>query len=176
MITNGIGGANTRTGLIFEGRVDLATFLAQQNGYAVDNNGKVFYQNELIAQIFKKHRFYKFLETRGVDWKNIISKRLLPDDSIYVIINNTFFIIECKFQQVKGSVDEKLQTCDFKKKQYQKLLSTLNMEVEYIYLLNDWFQKPEYRDVLDYIISVNCRYYFEYIPLQVLGLPIPPNP
>ena len=54
-----------------------------------------------------------------------------------------------------------------------KLLSHLNMEVEYIYLLSDWFKKPEYKDVLDYIISVNCRYYFEYIPLQVLGLPIP---
>lgn len=174
MITNGIGGANTRTGLIFEGSVDLATFLAQQNGYAVDNNGEVFYQNKLIAQIFKKHQFYRFLEARGVDWKNIISKRLLPDDSIYVIINNTFFIIECKFQQVAGSVDEKLQTCDFKKKQYQKLLSNLNMEVEYVYLLSNWFRKPEYRDVLDYIISVHCRYYFEYIPLQVLGLPISP--
>ena len=34
------------------------------------------------------------------------------------------------------------------------------MEVEYVYLLSDWFRKPEYRDVLDYIISVNCRYYF----------------
>ena len=121
-------------------------------------------------------RLTRFLKARGVDWKNIISKKLLPDDSIYVIINNTFFIIECKFQQVAGSVDEKLQTCDFKKKQYQKLLSNLNMEVEYVYLLSNWFRKPEYRDVLDYIISVHCRYYFEYIPLQVLGLPIPPNP
>ncbi len=29
MIANGIGGANTKTGLIFEGKVDLAT-LSQQ--------------------------------------------------------------------------------------------------------------------------------------------------
>ncbi|MFC3868257.1 PD-(D/E)XK nuclease superfamily protein [Helicobacter equorum] len=92
---------------------------------------------------------------------------------VSIIINNTFFVIECKFQQVAGSVDEKLQTCDFKKKQYQKLLSSLNMEVGYVYLLSNCFQKPEYKDVLDYIISVNCRYYFEYIPLQVFGLPIP---
>lgn len=173
MIANGIGGSNTKTGLVFEGKVDLATFLSGQNGYKVDSVGNVFYQDELIARIFKKHQFYNFLEERDVDWKNIISKKLLPDDSIYVIINNTFFIIECKFQQVAGSVDEKLQTCDFKKKQYQKLLSSLNMEVEYIYLLSNWFQQAGYRDVLDYIISVNCRYYFEYIPLQVLGLPIP---
>lgn len=171
MIANGIGGANTRTGLIFEGKVDLATFLSQQNGYVVDSDGKVFYYDELVAQIFKKHKFYSFLKERGVDWRNIVSKRLLPDDSIYIIINNTFFIIECKFQQVAESVDE-LLVCDFKKKQYQKLLSNLNMEVEYVYLLSDWLRKPEYRDVLDYIISVNCRYYFEYIPLQIFGLPI----
>ncbi len=47
------------------------------------------------------------------------------------------------------------------------------MEVEYIYLLSEWFKKPEYKDVLDYIISVRCSYYFEYIPLQKLGLPVP---
>ena len=92
---------------------------------------------------------------------------------MYVIADNTFYVIECKFQKVAGSVDEKLQTCDFKKKQYKKLLAPLNMEVEYIYLLSDWFQKPEYKDVLDYIISVGCSYYFNYIPLSKFGLPNP---
>ena len=98
--------------------------------------------------------------------EGIISKQLLPDDCIYVIVDNTIYIIECKFQQVAGSVDEKLQTCDFKKKQYQKLLSRANIEVEYVYLLSEWFKKPQYKDVLDYIISVRCQYYFEYIPLK----------
>lgn len=41
-----------------------------------------------------------------------------------------------------------------------------------IYLLNDWFRDPLYKDVLDYIISVNCQYYFECIPLAKLGLPV----
>ena len=109
------------------------------------------------------------------DWEKIISKKLLPDDSIYVITNNTLFIIECKYQQVGGSVDEKLQTCDFKRKQYQKLMSQVNIDVEYIYLLSDWFKNPKYKDVLDYIISMRCHYYFEYIPLTKLGLPVPPN-
>lgn len=181
MIKGGIGGANTQTGARFEGKTDLATFLSEQNGYSVveinepkfkDKQHNVFFDDKLIARIFKKHALYRFLDEQEVDWKNIISKKLLPDDSIYVILNNTFFVIECKFQQVAGSVDEKLQTCDFKKKQYQKLMSHLNMEVEYIYLLSDWFKKPEYRDTLDYIISVNCQYYFNYIPLQKLGLPV----
>ncbi len=154
------------------GKTDLTTFLNLQKGYFV-KDGIVYYDKKEVARIFKKHRFYKFLEQQNVDWKLIISKKLLPDDSIFVKIKNTLFIIECKFQQVPGSVDEKLQTCDFKKKQYQKLLSRLNIDVEYLYLLNRWFQKPEYKDVLDYIISVRCAYYFEFIPLDRLGLPMP---
>jgi len=70
-------------------------------------------------------------------------------------------------------VDEKLQTCDFKKKQFRKLFATLNIEIEYIYILGDWFKLPKYKDVLDYVISVGCQYYFGYLPLQKLGLPVP---
>lgn len=175
MIFGGKGGANTKTGLIFEGKTDLSQFLNSQKGYKVDENGNVFFEEELVGRIFKKYGFYKFLEELEIDWKTLISKRLLPDDSIFVIIANTLFIIECKFQRVAGSVDEKLQTCDFKRKQYQKLLSKANIEVEYIYLLSDWFRKPEYKDVLDYIHSVHCYYFFEYIPLAKLGLPVPIN-
>lgn len=177
MIKNGIGGANTRTGLIFEIKTDLQSFLNGQPNYSCINNANgwvdVLYNNEQVASIFKKHTFYKFLNYRGIDYKTIISSKLLPDDSIYVIINNTFYIIECKSQSVTGSTDEKLQTCDFKKRQYKKLLSKLNIEVEFIYILSNWYKKPKYKDVLDYIHAVGCSYYFEYIPLSILGLPVP---
>jgi len=123
----------------------------------------------------RKHGLYKYLESKKIDYTKILSKRLLPDEAIYVIVNNTMFIIEVKFQKVAGSVDEKLQTCDFKRKQYAKLMAPLNIEVEYIYILGDWFKKPQYKDVLDYIISVGCQYYFKYLPLQKLGLPVPKN-
>lgn len=174
MITGGTGGANTLTGLIYEGKVDLRTFLNNQHGYRVVGS-TVIYQDKEVAQIFQKYELYsEFLAPRGVDWKNCISSQLLPDNGIYVIINNTVFIIEVKTQNTTGSVDEKLQTCDFKKKQYQKLFFPLNIEVQYVYILDDWFRKPKYKDVLDYIISVGCQYYFQYIPLQRLGLPVPP--
>ena len=172
MKKGGTGGGNTITGLIYEGKVDLATFIAEQKNYTVEDN-EVFYCGEHVAYVFKKHAFYIFLETKGINWKDHISKKLLPDNAIYVIVNNTMFILEVKTQHVAGSVDEKLQTCDFKKKQYQKLLSQLNMEVQYIYILDDWFKHPQYKDVLDYIISVGCQFYFSYIPLQKLGLPVP---
>lgn len=175
MIKNGKGGGNTKTGLIFEGKTDLATFLASQNGYRVDDTN-VYFNDELVAKVFKKHKFYSvFLKELGINWQDYISKQLLPDDCIFVIIRNTVFIIECKHQEVAGSVDEKLQTCDFKKKEYKKLLSKANLDVEYIYLLDDWFRSPKYKDVLDYIHSVGCDYYFEYIPLYRFGLPVPNN-
>lgn len=172
MKKEGVGGCNTKTGLIYEGKVDLLHFLNKQKGYRVEGTN-VYYKSDLVAQIFKKYGFYVFLEERGIDWRLYISSRLLPDNCIYVIINNTLFIIEVKTQNVGGSVDEKLQTCDFKKKQYQKLLSQLNIDVEYVFILDDWFRKPKYKDVLDYIISVRCQYYFNYIPLSKLGLPVP---
>ena len=173
MIKGGKGGANTKTGLVYEGTVDLSTFLGSKTGYEIKCD-KVFFEGELVARVFKKNAFYSvFLAELGVDWKSCVSKRLMPDDSIFVLMNNTLFVIECKFQQVSGSVDEKLQTCDFKKKQYQKLLAPANIDIEYIYLLSDWFRHPSYKDVLDYIIHVGCHYYFEYIPLVKLGLPVP---
>lgn len=175
MIKSGKGGGNTRTGLIFEGKTDLSTFLCQQPHYSVVDHD-VFYDSNKVAEVYKKHNFYSiFLKKLDIDWTKHISKKLLPDDSIFVLLNNVLYIIECKHQEVSGSVDEKLQTCDFKKKQYKKLMSAANIDVEYIYLLDNWFRKEQYTDVLDYIHSVGCDYYFEYIPLTRLGLPVPPE-
>jgi hypothetical protein len=174
MIKGGTGGGNTITGLIYEAKVDLGTFLGQQKDYKVEGFN-VYYKDELVANLFKKYGLYKYLKSVGVDWTKHISAQLLPDNCIYVIVNNTVYIIEVKHQQVGGSVDEKLQTCDFKKKQYTKLFAELNYKVEYMYILDDWFKAERYKDVRDYIISVGCHYYYNYIPLHELGLPVPPS-
>jgi hypothetical protein len=176
MKKGGIGGGNTKTGINFEGKIDFITLLDRLHDYSVKKaeiGFEIFFNNKLVAQTFKKYDFYKFLEKKGVQWKKYITKRLLPDDAIYVIHNNILYILEMKYQEVEGSVDEKLQTCDFKKKQYKKLLSQLNIDIEYIYILSDWFRQKKYKDVLDYVISVGCQYYFEYLPLHKIGLPIP---
>jgi len=183
MVKDGLGGANTQTGIHFESRVDIVTYLhTEVNGYRCQQkplNHKnqsmgfdIYYHENLVAESFKKHELYRYLDSLGVHWEKILSKKLLPDDAIYVIHNNTVFIIEVKYQEVAGSVDEKLQTCGFKLRQYKRLFAPLNHNVEYIYILNNWFRKDEYGDTLDYIISMNCRYYFEYLPLSEIGLPI----
>lgn len=172
MINKGKGGGNTITGLSFEKGRDIVSLLKKVAGYSVRNN-IIYFNGQEVARSYKKHELYRFLESQKIDYQEYISKKLLPDEAVYVIHNNTLFVIEMKFQKVSGSVDEKLQTCDFKKKQYRKLMAPLNIEVEYIYILSDWFQKPEYKDTLDYIISIGCYYYFHYLPLHKLGWPVP---
>jgi len=176
MKTGGIGGGSTLTGLNFESRVDFQQLIGAIPGYSVrkdhDKAGMgVFFEDRPVARCFRKHDFYKFLTESKVDWQNMLSRKLLPDDALLVIVRETLFIIEVKYQQVGGSVDEKLQTCDFKRKQYLKLVAPLGLKVEYVYVLNNWFKKPEYKDVLDYIHSVNCHYKFNELPLSWLGLP-----
>jgi hypothetical protein len=178
MKTGGVGGANTLTGLNFENKVDFQKLLGDIPGYQIkklsDKAGSgVYFENELVARCFRKQEFYKFLGESKIDWKKIISRQLLPDDALLVIVRETLFIIEVKYQQVEGSVDEKLQTCDFKRKQYMKLVLPLGLKVEYVYVLSDWFRDAKYKDVLDYINSVNCHYKFGELPLAWLGLPVP---
>lgn len=172
MIKDGIGGGKTRVGLDFEKRVNLLTVFAAAPGYSV-KDASILYDGKEVAVSISKHGLYPFLEKHGVDYKTVISKRLLPDEALYIADQKKVFIIEIKFQEVAGSVDEKLQTCDFKKKQYQKLFKLLEIEVDYIYILSDWFKKPEYKDTLAYVSEVGCHYYFQTLPLDVLGLPAP---
>lgn len=178
MIKGGTGGGRTQTGLRFEQRTDIRQLFAQIDGYELkpsenQTGYEIWFCGKLLAYCFKKRELYRFLEQEPycIDWKQYLSKRLEPDNALFVVVRDTLFIIEIKFQQVSGSVDEKLQTCDFKRKQYTKLVRSLNWRVEYVYVLNDWFKKPEYRDTLDYIHAMNCHYLFNEIPLKWLGLP-----
>ena len=67
MKKGGKGGANTLTGLAFEGQTDLATFLSKQDGYRVEGTD-VFYNDTPVAKVFKKHGFYRFLKGYGIEW------------------------------------------------------------------------------------------------------------
>ena len=62
MIKGGVGGGNTITGLIYEGKVDLATYLSRQKNYEVKGS-EVYYEGKVVAYVFKKHAFYCYLIT-----------------------------------------------------------------------------------------------------------------
>lgn len=164
------GGARTNlNGLQFEGRTDLREAIRQHPIYHLNEKDQVLKDNLVVAQYFEKNGLYKkLLEPKGINYKTVLSKRLLPDGAL--LVANTLFIIEKKYQAGAGSVDEKLQTCDFKKKQYQKLFTPLGINVEFYYVLNRWFEQEANRDVFEYIKSVGCKYFIEVLPLNEIGL------
>ncbi len=74
MIKGSKGGSNTKTGLVFEGKVELSKFFAQQDNYSVEkykynNSYNLYYKSDLVGRIFKKYSFYKFLEEYGINWR-----------------------------------------------------------------------------------------------------------
>lgn len=168
--TNGGGAGSIINGISFEEKYNIENYINNSNEYYITNN-YVFTNDtsSLHGILLSKHELYKWLKLKyNIDHKSRISKRLLPDEAY--LTNDTLYIFEKKIQQRHGSVDEKLQTCDFKLKQYQKLLSGTNIKVEYCYILSEWFVQEIYTDVLDYIESVGCTYIFEDIPLEMLGI------
>lgn len=131
---------DTTTGLLFEERVKI-----QENGISVT-----------------KHELYRHLKSKGIDYTTLISKKLLPDEAFIDLENSRLVIYEKKFQQTAGSADEKPQTCAFKIWEYKKIAAALGLkDVTYTYIFNEWFKKPEYKDMLEYIKSVDgCDYFF----------------
>lgn len=166
------GGSSTNAhGLWFEQETSLAAAL-EAAGYMVMDN-YVFANGQQAAWISRKRSdvYRHFLEPAGIDWTQLLSKQMYPDEAFYNINTHYMYIIEKKFQSSAGSVDEKLQTCDFKKRQYCKLFGAMGIWVEYIYVCNNWFRQDAYRDVISYINSVGCHIVFNEIPLHYLGLP-----
>ncbi len=166
------GGARTNeNGLRFEQEISLRDALIQ-SGYKVSGRNNVYdANNNILGKLAPKAKLYSdILASEGINWEDYISKRWFPDEAFLNFSNNTLYIIEKKFQNSSGSVDEKLQTCDFKKKVYQKLFCDTDIRIEYAYVCNDWFRDHKYRDVHEYIESVGCYIFFNEIPLDFLEI------
>jgi hypothetical protein len=166
------GGAKTnQVGLKFEQETSLAEALrrASIKGVELDPQDFVIKNGHKMGYLAGKGLLYnRFLKNN--DYHNLISKKLLPDEAFVNEVEKMLYVIEKKFQHRAGSVDEKLQTCDFKLKQYKKIANINGYDVKYIYLLSDWFKHDQYKDVLDYIKSVGCYFYFNEIPVDILGI------
>lgn len=175
------GGANTnQTGLAFEKETSLNDALIEI-GYHIKDNEVYDIHDNFIGLSVSKYDFYKkFLEIDyigpdkdkliKVNYKQYNSKRWLPDEAFVNNLNKTVYIIEKKYQEQSGSIDEKLPNCHFKKLEYEKLCNPKGYNVEFIYVLSDWFKQNQYKDILDYIKHVECQYYFNNIPLEYLEL------
>ena len=92
----------------------------------------------------------------------VISKELKPDEAYFDPEQLILDVYEKKTQNGGGSADEKLQTCAFKIAEYRKIAKYLGVppeNVHYTYILDKWFKKPRYKDVLDFVKATDgCDY------------------
>lgn len=85
-------------------------------------------------------------------------KTLQPDECYIDEKNKVINIIEKKFQQCTGSVDEKIQTGPFKIWYYKKLYPEYN--IKYCYCLSDWFKDKKYKPEMRYLNENNIKVFW----------------
>ncbi|MCD7883195.1 MAG: hypothetical protein LUI87_05760 [Lachnospiraceae bacterium] len=164
------GGSRTNAnGLYFEQTTSLDDAL-RNAGYTVEDCCVYRGKEQIGMSVQKRNLYTKFLARKGIDYNAFNSKQWQPDECFINYENQTAFIIEKKFQNSAGSVDEKLPGCHFKKQEYEKLFHPLGYKVEYLYIFNDWFHDPKYLDTLEYIRTMGCYYFFNEVPLNFLKI------
>ena len=93
MKTKGTGGGNTITGLNFEKERDILEILKKAKDYSVKGS-VIYYRDKEVARGYRKQGLYKLLSERKIDWRKLVSKRLFPDEALFVLVNNTLFIMK----------------------------------------------------------------------------------
>ena len=170
---SGGGSTTTEHGNKFENDTDLLKIL-EKNGYEV-RDGTVFFKQNVVGSVALHSDFYHvILHTTQDEVSKLFGFSLIPDTAFFNKKNQTLYIIEKKYQESSGSVDEKLQTCEFKLRFYNKAVWEFNNEeikhVRFFYIFNDYYSKPKYDEVRRFIQDKGCDYYFDTIELSAIGL------
>ena len=133
----GAGGKNTnKNGLGFEKFTSLdkkqSKYLKGKHTYCKFKGSDKEFICVSGAQLFK------YMKSIGEMSNLKPAKGCKRPDEAYIDNDKNIFIIEKKYQRRSGSVEEKIQTGDFKQKHFNKLFPKYN--VNYIYCLNEWFK------------------------------------
>lgn len=202
MKKGGVGGKNANfSGSDFENKNSFLNLVkleprlsyefldTETKGKSIDVPFEIFYKENLLAKSFHQNQIYKdYLEKENVFWGDHFVKELKPDVFVINYVLKKCFVLEMKNQERPGSVDEKLQSFQFKIDYFKKLLSKsnslYNFEFEYIYILSDWFytnyvykvngegirastrkNRSQYLDTLEYLNKNNIKH-FDFFPLD----------
>ena len=153
----GAGGKNTnKHGLRFEKFTNLNT--KQTLKYTKDNYECCKFKNsnkEFICVSGTK--LFDYMKNKGEMSDIKPAKGCKRPDEAYIDSDKNIFIIEKKYQQRPGSVEEKIQTGHFKQNHYNKLFPNYN--VKYIYCLNNWF-KHNFEAEMEYLEECGVKVFW----------------
>lgn len=177
------GGANTTiNGLKFERDTDFSELVDSLPNYELkeidfkdkkSTKGFEVYrtgEKEPMGKIMPQNRFYDFLSDLNID--NTNSKKWKPDEVFINFENNTVYIIEKKWQDIEGSVDEKLLGFGNKRRLYQRLLdkSDKPFSVSFVFVGNDFFFKKAFRDYFEMLRGDGIKIMIEEYDMNFFGL------
>jgi len=154
----GAGGANTNVnGLQYESLTDLNPVEVNlstriRNGIHNEVAFEGYSRKFILANKSMLHKYMKQIGELNPDLIPASGCKE-PDEAYIETEQKVVFIIEKKFQQGHGSVDEKIQTGHFKAEHYAELFP--KYKVHYIYCLSDWFKRDEYKSPLRYLKKHN---------------------
>ena len=153
----GAGGANTnKNGLPYEVLTELnERILLINKGEFSDTISFKGYDKKFIKT--KQSKFFKYMKDEMDPTIQKAHGCKNPDECYIDKESKNIFIIEKKFQQVSGSVCEKIQTPDFKLWQYSETFPDYN--IIYMYCLSDWFKKNCVRE-LKYLDIKGFKYFW----------------
>lgn len=203
MKKGGKGGANTnRGGLEFENKTDFAAFIQKDLGdkytlipyefkspiiKSTSSVYEIFRNSNLekpIGYITKQFQFYNgLMSLYGL--RNVNHKQWKPDEVFFNLETNTVFIVEKKWQQGPGSVDEKIFGFVNKRRLYQNDFNQSPDEpkptVEFCALFNSsWWlygndnkNAKNYQDYFDNLRIDGIRIFFDTYDYWWFGLEDP---
>lgn len=145
----GAGGSNTnKNGLPYEALTDLKSEYTVISSDDKHSKNIKFCATGITFKMTKQSRLFKCMD-KHVDKQVVKGHGCKNPDECYIDeASKTIFILEKKFQQVSGSVCEKIQTSDFKIWQYNRTFP--EYKIVYLYCLSDWFK-------------ANCKAELEYL-------------
>lgn len=144
----GAGGSKTNlNGLAYEKKTEIKEEIKVIKNEKYHNKIQI---GEKILYEINKSNLFNYMEENDKINKSINKAHgcKKPDECYVDEKENIIFIIEKKFQQVNGSVCEKIQTPDFKIWQYGRTFP--DYKIVYIYCLSKWFRE-------------NCKAELEYL-------------
>jgi hypothetical protein len=157
----GAGGSNTnKNGLNYEELTNLCKLLNLDHTKTKFGNGKtheyhLFKYKTVELYILKKNGLQNYLKN---EFNSTYGKSLEPDECLLNKKEKIIIVLEKKFQQSNGSTDEKIQTGDCKRWEYEKLYP--GYQIIYIYILSDWFRKDRYKLDIQYLFEKNINVLF----------------
>lgn len=196
MKKNGIGGSNTnKNGLKFEKNTDLAYMINKDlsakyklinHTLKIKSKNSVFdvislEDEKKIGILAKQMTFYQIMkDVYGLD--NINRKKWKPDEAFFNLKTNTVYIVEKKWQEKPGSVDEKIFGFVNKRRLYQNNFNQLDHEpkvtVQFCALFNSsWWingnngeNEQHYQDYFDNLRIDGIKIFFDKYDYQWFGL------